>query len=67
MVSNGDSFFKQNLIQSLIKPNIRYLIQPLDVSKNNTFKNRYSRNGVISSDDGTQDRSLISMLDYLDA
>ena len=40
MVSDGDSFFRQNLIQSLIKPNIRYLIKPLDVSTNNTFKNR---------------------------
>ena len=67
MVSDGDSFFRQNLIQSLIKPNIRYLIKPLDVSTNNTFKNRYSRSGVIFSDDGSQDGSFIPILDYLDA
>lgn len=67
MVSDGDAFFRQNLIQSLIKPNIRYLIRPLDLSRTNTFKNRYARNGVIFSDDGTMDGSNIAMLDHLDA
>ncbi|OCA76701.1 hypothetical protein BBI01_22065 [Chryseobacterium artocarpi] len=66
MVSDGDSFFRQNLIQSLIKPNIRYLIKPLDLSTTPTFKNRYSRNGVIFSSDGSLDGSNIEMLDYLD-
>jgi len=66
MASGADAFFRQNLIQSLIKPNIRYLIKPLDLTRSVTFKNRYSRNGVIYDDSGILDRSFIEMLKHLD-
>lgn len=65
MVSSGESFFRQNLIQALIKPNIRYLIKPLNVATD-TFKNRYAKNGVIFSSTGSLDGSNIPLLRYLD-
>ena len=65
MVGDGESFFKQNLKQALIIPNVRYLINPLDMT-NTTFKARFSRAGVIDLDDYSAIRSGFALLEYLD-
>ena len=65
MVGDGESFFKQNLKQALIIPNIRYLINPLDMT-NTAFKNRFSKSGVIYLDDYSVDKSGFALLNYLD-
>lgn len=66
MVGDGESFFKQNLKQALIIPNIRYLINPLDMTST-AFKNRFSKSGVIYLDDYSVDKSGFALLNYLDA